>query len=145
MVVTTYVQVTDKFHNRFISKWRSEFGSYAGYLNLTNTTPAVSDRLYIGGGEHYYPTPKYIESFKYKPEKILSNYPLKIDGVKLTTDSLRYANGIVRCPLTISDVESPTVVVNDGFSFRVLYPSVLLLYVFTNKPKNWEVPQDNVP
>ena len=44
----------------FTIKWRSEIGSFACYPSLTNTTPAGSDGIYIGVGEHYYPTPEYI-------------------------------------------------------------------------------------
>ena len=43
--------VNDRFLDCFTIKWRSEIGSYAGYPSLTNTTPAGSNRLYIGVGE----------------------------------------------------------------------------------------------
>ena len=48
--------------------------------------------------------------------------------------------------LQFFDIEAP-IVFNSGFSFRVLYPSVLLSCVFTNmhKPKNWEDPQNDIP
>ena len=56
-------------------------------------------------------------------------------------------NSMSRCSLTISDVEATTVVVNAGFLFRMLYPSVLLSYVFTNMnmSKIREDNQDDIP
>ena len=44
-------------------------------------------------------------------------------------------------------MEAPTVMVNTGFSFRVIYPVfTLLLYVFTNMniPMKWADPQDDI-
>ena len=75
----------------------------------------------------------------------MQNYPLKTDGIKLTTELPKHTKGVFR-PFTISDIEDPIIVVNGGFLFRVLYPSVLVSYVFTNmnKPKNWEDPQDDI-
>ena len=46
--------VNDCYLNRFTIKWRSEIGQYAGYPSLTNSTPAGTNGLYIGGGEHYF-------------------------------------------------------------------------------------------
>ena len=50
----------------------------------------------------------------------------------------------VRSPFLILN---PIIVANAGFLLRVLYPSVLFSYVFTNmhKPNNWEDPQDDNP
>ena len=41
--------VNNRILDCFTIKWRSEDGSYAGYPSLTNTTPAGSNGLYIGG------------------------------------------------------------------------------------------------
>ena len=87
---------------------------------------------YVGGGEHYHPYPDFDPKFFYKP---LPNYPFKGDDANLSTELQKYTNGIFRCLLTISDIEAPIIVVNAVFSFRVLYPSVILSYVITNNQK----------
>ena len=77
----------------------------------------------------------------------MPSYPLKTDDVRLTTEPPKCTNAISRCPLTISDNEAPIIVVNAGFSFQVLFPRVLLYYVFTNinKANNWKDPHDDIP
>ena len=66
----------------------------------------------MGDGEHNYPIAGYLESFKYKPAEPLTKNPLKIDDVKLTIGAPRYKNDISQCPLKVSDVEVPTVLIN---------------------------------
>ena len=65
-------------HNRFLDlftiKWGSEIEPYAGYPSLTNTTPAESNKLYIGEGEQYYLYPSFHPKFFYKSEEPLQNY-----------------------------------------------------------------------
>ena len=65
----------------------------------------------MADGEHYYPTMGYLESFQYKPDEPLTKNPLKIDDLKLTICAPRYKNDISQCPLKVSDVEVPTVVI----------------------------------
>ena len=108
---------------------------HAGYPSLSNSTSAGSNGLYIDRGEHNYPYPDFDPRFLYKPEESLPNYPHKTDDVRLTTGPPKYTNDISGCLIFISDIEAPIIVGNAGFSFPMLYQSVLLSHVFTNKHK----------
>ena len=87
---------------------------------LMNRPPNGSDGRYLGGGKHYYPTPEINEKLVYEPVDKSPNVILGISDVKQIDEAPVFTKGLSRCPLTISDIEPPTIYINVEFSFTHL-------------------------
>ena len=82
--------INGRFLDRFTIKWRSEIGPYASYSSLTNSSPAGSNGLYIGGGEGYYPYQDFDSKFFYKLRSRIIHSRLMM----LTAESPNYTSSI---------------------------------------------------
>ena len=106
-------------------------GAPSWYPGATNRSPNGSNRSYIGGGMHYYPVNKNghaLPNFVYVPVKPLPNYILYLSDVEQRDDKIAFTSGILKCPLTIADIEPPSTYFNAEFSFKTEFRNILVTY-----------------